>query len=356
MSPRAAATLRALLSAALFGASTPIAKILLEAVPSAALAGLLYLGAALFVTPAVIARGRRGEDLLPRDRTNRLRLLGAVIFGGGLGPVLVLVALSQARAASVSMWLNLETVATAILGVLIFREHLGRLAVVGNVGVFAAGVLLAWDGGLGEWLPGLLVAGAALCWGLDNHLTALIDGIRPEESTFFKGLGAGAVNLGLGLAIAGTPELPAGPVLLALLVGALSYGASIVLYISAAQSLGAVRAQMIFATAPFLGVLGSVLLLGEALSAWQIAAGVLLVAANAILAFERHEHAHTHRAERHEHGHRHDDGHHDHQHPGLAASVWHTHAHEHEPLTHDHRHLPDLHHRHDHRPLPAYEK
>jgi hypothetical protein len=126
-----------------------------------------------------------------------------------------------------------------------------------------------------------------------------------------------------------------------------SYGASIVLYITAAQGLGATRAQMIFAAAPFVGVAGSVLL-GEPLGAWQIAAGVVLLGANALLVLERHEHEHAHPAEVHEHPHRHDDGHHDHVHEGLQASTWHTHAHRHEPVVHVHRHLPDLHHRHRH--------
>jgi drug/metabolite transporter (DMT)-like permease len=345
---RRSASAKALLAAALFGASTPASKALLEGVPGAALAGLLYLGAALWVAPAVARRAAAGDPLFPRGSRNRLRLLGAVIFGGGLGPLLVMIALAQARAASVSMWLNLETVATALLGALVFREHVGRLAAAGNAGVFLAGLLLAYDGGLGEWLPGLLVAGAALCWGLDNHLTALIDDARPEETTFWKGLFAGGANLALGAWWAGGLSLDAAPVGAALLVGALSYGASIVLYISAAQSLGAVRSQMIFATAPFLGVIGSVAFLGEGLTAWQVGAGVLLLASNALLALERHEHAHTHPRERHEHAHRHDDGHHGHAHPGLPPGTWHTHEHEHEELEHSHRHLPDLHHRHSH--------
>lgn len=346
MSTRARATWLAILSAVLFGASTPLSKVLLGDLGGNVLAGLLYLGAAAAVTPSVLARLRSGAAVLPSDNPNRWRLAGAVALGGGLGPVLVLSALARAPAASVSLWLNLETVATAVLGVLVFREHLGRLAVVANLGVLAAGMLLAFDGGRIDPVPALLVAGGALCWGVDNHLSALIDGIRPEESTFFKGIGAGTVNLALGWWIGGG-SLPTGAVGGALAVGAVSYGVSIVAYITAAQGLGATRAQMIFAAAPFVGVAGSVLL-GEPLGVWQIGAGVLLLGANALLALERHEHEHEHPAETHEHPHRHDDGHHDHVHDELPASTWHTHAHAHAAVSHDHRHLPDLHHRHRH--------
>jgi drug/metabolite transporter (DMT)-like permease len=347
MRPRARATLLAIVSAALFGAATPLSKLLLEDLGPNVLAGLLYLGAAAWVAPSVVARARTGMPVLPTSPLNRLRLFGAVVLGGGLGPVLVLIALNQSPAASVAMWLNLETVATAVLGVVLFREHLGRLAVVGNLAVFAAGVLLVFEGTTIDLVPGLLVVMAASCWGFDNHLTALIDDIRPQDSTLFKGLVAGSLNLAIGAVLGQGLSADGGVLGAALLLGALSYGASIVAYIAAAQGLGAVRAQMIFAAAPFVGVAGAVLL-GESLGPWQVVAGLLLIGANAALAFERHAHEHEHTAMRHEHAHRHDDGHHDHEHPDMPASTWHVHVHEHGAVTHTHPHLPDVHHRHRH--------
>tara|TARA_R110000850_G_scaffold273358_1_gene409653 strand:- start:194 stop:373 length:180 start_codon:yes stop_codon:yes gene_type:complete len=38
-------------------------------------------------------------------------------------------------------------------------------------------------------------------WGIDNHLTANIDGIIPSQSTFWKGLVAGLVNLSIGVTL-----------------------------------------------------------------------------------------------------------------------------------------------------------
>jgi len=336
----------ALLSALLFGASTPASKWLLGSFGPFQLAGLLYLGAALGMAPVVALERRRGTRMV-LDRTNALRLGGAVLCGGLVGPVLLLFGLRLAGAGSVSLLLNFEMVATAVLGVALFREHLGRTGWLGVAGIVASGAVLA---GYGGW-PGVLAAGlvAMACtgWGLDNHLTALIDGITPARSTLAKGLVAGTTNLGIGLLAEPWAASPA-TVAAGLLVGALSYGASIALYIASAQEIGATRAQGVFATAPFAGAALAFGLLGEPFGFGHAVACVLLVCAVPALMWSQHVHLHVHEAIEHIHSHRHDDGHHGHEHPGLDPATRHSHAHVHERLVHAHPHWPDLHHRHDH--------
>ncbi|MEK7330383.1 MAG: DMT family transporter [Candidatus Eisenbacteria bacterium] len=336
----------AILAAALFGAATPASKLLLSGLSPFQLAGLLYLGAAIAVAPAA---GRGGGIRLPgrTDQRNRLRLLGAVVAGGICGPVLFLLGLRLAAAASVSLWLNFEVAATALLGVLLFRDHLGLPGWAGVVCTLAGAVLLSLPSGTSGLAAGGLVLLACLCWGLDNHLTALIDGITPSQSTFWKGLVAGATNLALGFIFTPLAVGPL-PVLAGLFVGAWAYGASIVLYISSAQALGATRAQIAFASAPFFGVVFSVLVLGESLSLVHLGSALLFIAGVGLLTLDRHAHVHEHEAVVHEHSHRHDDGHHEHGHPGLPPSAWHTHRHLHEAVVHAHPHWPDLHHRHRH--------
>lgn len=336
----------AILAAALFGAATPASKLLLSDLSMFQLAGLLYLGAAMGVAPAA---WRSGGIRLPsrRDSRNRLRLLGAVVAGGICGPLLYLFGLKLAAAASVSLWLNFEVAATALLGVLLFRDHLGTLGWVGLFCALAGAVILSLPGGTSGLVAGGLVLAACLCWGLDNHLTALIDGITPSQSTFWKGLVAGAINLSIGFLVA-SPSFKPLPVIASLFVGIWAYGASIVLYISAAQALGATRAQIAFASAPFFGVVFAVLALGEPLNLVHVGSAAFFIAGVALMAFEHHAHVHKHGALEHEHAHRHDDGHHDHEHPGLPPSTRHTHRHVHEPVTHAHAHWPDLHHRHRH--------
>ncbi len=328
------------------------------------LAGLLYLGAAAGVAPRVwieVQRGRRagpprgeGKAAVRSRRASRLRLAGAVVAGGIVAPVLLLAALRQADASSVSLLLNLELAATALLGVALFGEHAGPRAWAGILGAVAAGLLLSAGGGVPGLAAGALTAAACLCWGLDNQWTALVDGLSPARSTLWKGLLAGGANVSLGLVL----ELPGGPagaglpsahvVLAALVVGALSYGASIALHVSAAQDLGATRAQALFAASPFFGAALAVVALGEPFGWIHIEAAVLFAVSVALVIGDRHAHAHSHDATWHVHSHTHDDGHHDHVHPGQPASLRHSHWHDHVPVTHAHPHGSDLHHRHDH--------
>jgi drug/metabolite transporter (DMT)-like permease len=335
-----------LLSALLFGASTPASKWLLEWLAPFQLAGLLYLGAALGMAPVVLLERRQGRRMR-FDRTNALRLGGAVLFGGIAGPVLLLFGLGLAGAGSVSLLLNLEMVATALLGVALFREHLGGLGWLGVAGIVVAGALVSGGGGWPRVLAGLLVAAACTCWGLDNQLTALIDGITPARSTLVKGLFAGSTNLGIG-ALTAPFVAPPGVLAAALGVGALSYGVSIALYIASAHVLGATRAQGIFATAPLAGAALAFTLLGEPFGPSHAAACLLLAASVPALLWSQHVHAHVHEPVEHIHSHRHDDGHHLHGHPDLDPATRHSHVHRHERLVHAHPHWPDLHHRHAH--------
>ncbi len=336
----------ALAAAALFGASTPASKWLLGSLGAFQLAGLLYLGAALAMA-VPLWRERRGASRPRLDRHNRLRLAGAIAAGGVVGPVLLLLGLRLTLSSSVALLLNLEMAATAVLGALLFREPLARAGWLGVAGVVAAGLVVSWGGGWPGWLAALLVAGACGCWALDNQLTALIDGISPARSTFWKGLAAGGVNLSLGIAFERFAASASG-IAFALGVGSLSYGASIALYIASAQQLGATRAQACFASAPFLGAALSFAWLGEPLAPTHVAGAALLALSVALLLSSRHAHDHVHAPMEHLHAHRHDDGHHLHTHTALAPAAYHSHWHRHERLVHVHPHWPDLHHRHVH--------
>jgi drug/metabolite transporter (DMT)-like permease len=336
----------ALLAAALFGAATPASKWLLATLTPLQLAGILYLGGGIGAAGAAMREG--GLRLPPRaDRRNRTRLGGTVVVGGVLGPILLLWGLHLASAASVSLWLNLELAATAVLGALFFRDHLGPTGWLGVALSLVASVLLSATGGSAGLGAGSLVLLACVCWGLDNHLTALIDSMAPSQIAFWKGIIAGGVNLTVGLLLA---PLDAGAAVLsvALLVGVCAYGASIVLYVASAQRLGATRAQIVFSSAPFIGITLSATVLHESLSNVHFLSAGLFVAALSLLLIECHAHVHVHEATNHEHVHSHDEGHHCHSHGGLPATLCHAHRHEHERLVHTHRHWPDIFHRHQH--------
>jgi len=333
-------------AALLFGVATPASKLLLRGLEPFQLAGLLYLGAALGVAPVVWLERRRGVRMRP-TRSDAARLAGAVLFGGAAAPVLLLFALRGSPAGSVSLWLNLEMVATAVLGTLFFREHLGRAGWAGVAGVVAAGAILAGSGGWPGAAGLALVAAACVCWGLDNHWTALVDGVTPAASALVKGCGGAALGLAIGAA-AEPFAASRTTVAAALATGALGYGASIALLISAAQALGATRAQSVFATAPFAGAALSFGLLGEPLGPQHVVAMPLFALSLRLLAKSQHAHPHVHEPVEHVHSHSHDDGHHEHAHPGLPPQARHTHPHHHARVDHAHPHWPDVHHRHLH--------
>jgi len=338
-----------LLSGILFGIATPVSKLLLREMNSFQLAGLLYLGAALAFLPYAL-RNRKQEFKWIRTTRRRRELAGIVVFGGLLGPVFLLIGLSLAKSSSVSIWLNMELVATAILGVLFFRDHLDRFAVFGVLLTIAAGVLMSVQEGLGSLLPALFVTLACFSWGIDNHLTAVVDGASPKMITFIKGLFAGSTNLLLGCIISGG-GFPLRFLWLALAAGIVSYGFSIVLYVSSAQQLGATRSQILFSTGPFWGILVAFVLLGEPLT-WYTGAAMLLLGLGILFTnLLVHQHEHRHADVTHIHTHSHDDGHHDHEHEenGVTTRAGrHAHLHTHRVMAHSHRHYPDLHHRHTH--------
>jgi drug/metabolite transporter (DMT)-like permease len=329
-------------AAVLFGASTPAASVIAQDMTPLVLAGLLYLGAALVVSPWWI--GQRPEVAAVRRDWKLLAL--AVVAGGAIGPALLAAGLVDTPAATASLLLNVELVATVVLAATLFREHLGRNMIGAAALVTLAGVLLVWDPGVRISPSGLLIVGACACWGLDNSVTSRIDQVSPQHVTFLKGIVAGSVNLALGLVITGAGDVGGWSVLGALVVGALGYGVSITLWVRGAQQLGAARGQVIFATAPFLGAMLAWVVLHDDIEVVQVVAMVIAAAGVTLSLRSDHLHEHHHHVMQHSHEHEH-DRHHDHVHSdGFDGR--HTHPHEHRELMHAHPHVPDLHHRHDH--------
>lgn len=274
---------------------------------------------------------------------------GAVLAGGVLGPVLLMAGLAAGSASAASLLLNLEGVFTALLAWFVFKENFDRRIALGMALIVAGGALLALaPGGLGGVdLPALAIAGACLCWAIDNNLTRKVSGGDAVAIAAIKGGVAGAVNLGIAAAL-GLRWPPAAAVAGAALIGLFGYGLSLALFVVALRGLGAARTGAYFSTAPFVGVALALLALGEAPGARFWLAAALMAAGVWLHASERHEHAHVHEPLEHEHAHRH-DAHHRHEHDfAWDGAEPHVHAHRHERLAHSHPHFPDLHHLHPH--------
>jgi drug/metabolite transporter (DMT)-like permease len=338
----------ALASAVLFGSSAPFAKLLLGSTDPQLLAGLLYLGAGvgLAISQAVRSWLGIGASQAPLRRADMLWLIAIVVFGGVIGPLLLMLGLARTSAASGSLLLNLEGLATMAIAWIVFRENVDRRLLLGAASILAGAFVLSWQGqGLRIDGGGLLIAGACLAWGVDNNLTRKLSSADPVVIALIKGLAAGGVNFTLALLLGA--RLPSfGATCAALVVGFFGVGVSLVLFVLALRHLGSARTGAYFSLAPFLGALIAIPLLSEPVTAPLIVAGAFMGVGLWLHVIERHEHEHTHEAIEHEHSHVH-DAHHRHAHEGSAAEP-HTHWHRHDGLRHRHPHYPDLHHRHEH--------
>jgi drug/metabolite transporter (DMT)-like permease len=341
----------ALGSAALFGASTPLAKLLIGAIDPWLLAGLLYLGAgaglAVYSGIRRIMGVKTGEA--PLRKVDVPWLLLVILSGGVAGPVLLMLGLAQVEASSAALLLNLEGLATMLIAWVVFRENVDRRILLGAFAILLGAVVISWQGiGGGTGMGMLLIAGACLCWGIDNNLTRKLSSADPVQIVTIKGLVAGLVNLGL--AQLHNASLPAaGALASAAVVGFFGYGVSIVCYVHALRHLGTARCGAYFSTAPFIGSALALLLFHEPLTLRLAAAGALMLWGVWLHVTEGHAHEHAHEEMTHEHAHMH-DAHHQHDHgPEDPKGEPHVHVHTHEPLRHRHSHFPDLHHRHKHK-------
>ncbi|MDQ6831059.1 MAG: DMT family transporter [Gemmatimonadota bacterium] len=342
----------ALLAAVLFGASTPVAKGLVQGASPQLLAGLLYLGSGAGLLIVFLARRGQGARDAGLGRRDLPWLAGAILAGGIVGPLLLMIGITRTPASSASLLLNLEGALTALLAWFIFHENFDRRIALGMAAILAGGAVISWQGRaeLGSVVGPLAIAGACLAWALDNNLTQKVSASDPVQIAMLKGLIAGATNLAIAIAL-GAARPSAAVVAGAAVLGFLSYGVSLVLFVLALRRLGTARTGAYFSIAPFVGALVSLVLWRDPLTLGLMIGGALMAAGVWLHVSERHAHEHAHEAMDHAHPHVHDE-HHQHAHaasdPPVTDPSPHTHPHHHEPMVHTHAHYPDIHHRHSH--------
>jgi drug/metabolite transporter (DMT)-like permease len=342
----------AVLAGLLFGASTPLAKRLIQDIDPWMLAGLLYLGSGIGLGAYkalryAISIGRAREASL--RRADRWWLAAAIMAGGVIAPVLMMYGLRRTAGSSASLLLNLEGVFTTLIAWFVFKENFDRRIALGVLAITAGAVLLS-VGGSAEWgnaAGPAAIAAACLAWALDNNLTRKVALTDVTFIAMLKGLVAGSVNISIAAAVgASWPNRSA--MFDAGAVGLAGYGVSLVLFVIALRHLGTARTGAYFSIAPFAGALIAVVFFHEPLTIQLIAAGVLMGAGLWLHLSERHDHDHIHARVTHDHRHVHDN-HHQHHHDAKDDGAEpHSHMHAHEPLRHSHPHYPDEHHRHVH--------
>lgn len=332
----------ALAAALLFGAATPLAKLLLHDVGPWMLAGLFYFGSGVGLT---MFRLIRRAEPVRLERSEALWLVGAILTGGVAAPVLLMLGLNGMPASGASLLLNAEGVFTVLLAWVAFGENFDRRIALGMVAIAAGAVVLSWPDNpsfAGLW-PALAVLGACLAWGIDNNLTRQVALADATWIASVKGTGAGCINLILAFTLGDKlPSLPAA--MESMSVGFLAYGVSLALFVVGLRHLGTARTGAYFSVAPFFGATLA-LASGEPLAPNLVVAGALMATGVWLHLTERHAHVHAHEAMDHEHEHVHDDHHHHAHEVSIEAGVKHVHRHRHAPTVHAHAHFPDAHHR-----------
>ncbi len=345
---------QAILASVLFGASAPIAKLLLGQIEPVVLAAFLYLGSGIGL---LLFKGLRRMWLNCKDAEAKISstdipwIIGAILTGGVLAPIILMFGLRNTPASTASLLLNFEGVATTLIAYLVFKEAVGKRIWLAVASITTASIILSWNtgGGWGFSLGAAGVIGACILWGMDNNFTCNISAKDPLVIVTIKGLVAGSFSLILALLLHNNlPNFKI--ILLAMLFGCLSYGLSIILFILAMRNLGAARTSALFGTAPFVGALLSFVLFRDLPGIPFFITLPFMVIGATLLLSEEHTHNHCHDMIKHEHRHSHDDCHHTHHHSGEVVLVndCHSHFHIHEAIEHCHHHTPDIHHWHDH--------
>lgn len=336
-------------AAALFGASTPFAKLLLGETAPVMLAALLYLGSGLGLSLWLLVKRKFGGKSTEASlkKADVPWLLGAILAGGIIAPIMLLFGLNLTAASTASLLLNLEGVLTAVLAWFVFKENFDRRIAFGMAFITVGGVVLSWAGKPEIGLPwgALLIGGACLMWAIDNNLTRKVSTVNPLQIAALKGVFAGTVNLIIALIIGA--KFPGGfSIGGAAIVGLLGYGISLSFFVLALRHIGTARTGAYFSLAPFVGALISIAFLGDALTVSFAVAAALMGIGVYFHLTENHEHEHAHTPFEHEHRHTHDE-HHRHEQPADAAPKEpHSHAHRHDSAKHAHEHFPDIHHQH----------
>lgn len=336
--------LQALVAALFFGASAPIAKLLLGDVPPVLMAAFLYIGSGTGISLIKLyQRLTRNQREAGIRRPNVGWLAGAIISGGILAPILLMVSLKNTPASTASLLLNFEGVGTTLIALIFFRESISRRALAAIFMITLASIFLSTDfsSGLGLSLGALGVILACVLWGVDNNFTRNISAKDPLTIVAWKGLVAGSFSLLLGRVLG--QQLPVlTTILRILLLGFISYGLSTMLFIYSMRGLGAARTSALYGTAPLAGMLLSIIIFRDPITLPFALAAVLMMVGAYWLANEEHAHFHIHMPVVHEHRHSHDEFH---IHDGHAEA--HSHEHEHPHTEHEHGHMPDIHHRHE---------
>ena len=272
----------AITAAMLFGLNAPFSKLLLKQVAPELMAALLYIGTGLGMSVLFLATARNEQQIREKnlDWADMPWLAGMIVLDIA-APILLMLGLSSVSAEATSLLVNFEIVATTLVALIIFKEKVSWRLWLAIVLVVLASLLLSVQGNLSSLklsTGALLILGATLCWGFENNITRRLSGKNPIQIVVVKGFGSGFGALLVAFISRQTQGTGLG-IVLAMLLGFVAYGLSIYFYIRAQRELGAAKTSAFYSTAPFFGVLISLILFRDLPSVqFWVALGIMVIA------------------------------------------------------------------------------
>lgn len=336
----------ALLAAVFYAISTPFSKLLLNHASPTFMAAFLYLGAGTGVGIMYLFHFKHERKIEKLSRKDLPYTLGMIVLDIA-APIFLMVGINLGSASNASLLGNFEIVATTIIALLIFKEHVSGKLWTAVIFVTLSSIVLSFEGsGSFQFSIGsLFVILATCCWGLENNCTRMISNKSTYEIVLLKGIFSGGGSFIIALLLGEKiPELPY--VAAIMLLGFVAYGLSIFLYIRAQRYLGAAKTSAYYAAAPFIGTFLAFIVNGEKLSLMYFAGLALMIIGTGFVVYDTmvkyHIHGHSHTIVHthngtthshvitHEHDHNHfgNEGRHGHQHSDYMTSEEHIHAHE----------------------------
>lgn len=255
----------AILAAALYAISAPVSKLLLEKLPPTLLAAFLYLGAGigiLFIN-LISCKIKKEHTELPLVKKDLPYIIGMIILDVA-APIFLMMGLTMTSAANASLLNNFEIVATSIIALLLFHEKISKRLWVSIVLVTISSILISVNGmsSFAFSKGSFFVLLACVCWGFENNCTRMLADKNPLHIVIIKGFFSGSCSLLIGLFM-GERVNNLGCIIVALILGFVSYGLSIFFYIHAQRHLGASKTSTYYAIAPFFGAILSLLIFRE---------------------------------------------------------------------------------------------
>ncbi len=279
----------AIVAALFYGLSAPLSKLLLNKISPYTLSSMLYFGAGLGMLILVLGRKTKPKEIIQSFQSKDIRYIILMILLDILAPILLMLGLLTTNASTAALLNNFEIIFTGLIAMIFFKEQIGKKMWIAITIIIASGVLLSFEdiSSFHISLGALLVLAASFSWGLENNCTRMLSHHDPLYVVILKGLGSGLGALFIAIAL---NEFGGQWIylVLALLLGFVSYGMSLFFYISAQRYLGALRTSAYYATAPFAGALFSFILLRESIS-WAFVVACLLMALGTYFAIKENQ-------------------------------------------------------------------